>query len=79
MRVLPVSVTVPPEGVSTPLLGSLALAEAAEVRTTELSARPATAAATNPVLSRVVPINLITGFLLVRWLVRCCAGVNLML
>jgi hypothetical protein len=66
--VLPVSVRVPPDGDSTPLLGSLVLAaEAAEVRTTELSARPATAQAITPVFSRVVPINLFTGSLLVGY------------
>ena len=75
-RVLPVSVTVPPEGVSTPLFGSLTLAaEAAELMTTELSASPAAAATIAPRLNRAARINVFTGSLLVRWLV--CASVVL--
>jgi hypothetical protein len=67
--VLPVSLTVPPVGVSTPLLGSLTLADAAALlRTTELSARHAATTAIDPRVSRVVPIDLVTGSLLVRWL-----------
>jgi hypothetical protein len=67
--VLPVSLTIPPVGVSTPLDGSLTLADAAELlRTTELSARHAALTAIIPRVSRVVPINLVTGSLLVRWL-----------
>jgi hypothetical protein len=76
-------VTVPPEGVSTPLLGSRLLADAVVLKTTELSASPAVNAAIAPIFKRVVPINFFTGSLLVRVVVsvlrwvnsvlRCCA------
>src|SRR5580658_4733060 len=57
-RVLPVSVTVPPDGVSTPLLGSLTLAaDATEPRTAELKARAATVATTAPRVSHAARIN----------------------
>ena len=73
---LPVSVTVPPDGFSTPLFGSLTLdAEAAELMTTELSASPAAAATIAPRLNRAARINVFTDSLLVRWLV--CASVVL--
>jgi hypothetical protein len=66
--VLPVSVREPAGGVSTPLLGSLGvLADAAVLRTTELSASPATAAAITPRLNRAALIIVVTGSLLVMW------------
>ena len=46
--------------------GRLALADAAVLRTTELSAKHVAATTINPRVSRVVPINLVTGSLLVR-------------
>jgi hypothetical protein len=73
--VLPVSVTVPPDGVSTPLLGSLTLAEAAEPIATELNASPATAATIAPRLSRAARISVFTGSLLVG--LSVCASVLL--
>ena len=66
IKVLPVSVTVPPDGVSTPLFGSLTLAEAAELITIELNARPVTAAMITPRFSRAARCNFFTGSLLVR-------------
>ena len=70
-RVLPVSVTWPPDGFSTPPEGSLAAAPAAVLRTTELSASPAAATAITPRRSRVALISFVTGSLLVMcgWLV----------
>jgi hypothetical protein len=65
--VLPVSVTVPAGGFSTPLLGSLTLADAAVLRTTELSARPTAARAITPTRNRVALISFVTGSLLVMW------------
>jgi hypothetical protein len=60
--VLPVSDTVPPAGFSTPPEGSFGVAEAAALRTTELSASPDTAAAMTFRLNRDALFNLDTGF-----------------